>query len=128
MWDEQTKFYYTVIRANGQKVMRRLNAAFWMLWAGLADQHQKDELVKALFDPKQFFAPIPIPQMALNDPDFDAKVGHWGDGHSWPIDSSIAFDGLLRYGEWDKAAEFARHYNQGVFKVIEKTCQPSELL
>ncbi len=126
MWDEQTKFYYTVVRSDGRKVMRRLNAAFWMLWAGIPDQRQKDELVKALFDPQQFFAPIPIPQLALNDPAFNPKVGHWGDGHSWPIDASTAFDGLLRYGEWDKAAEFARHYNQGVFKAIEKTYQPSE--
>ena len=126
LWDEETKFYYPVIRASKTMVKRRLNTAFWLLWAGIPDQQRKDALVQALMDPKQFFTTIPVPQLALNDPFFDPKIIHWGDGHCWPIDTSIIFDGLLRYQEWDTAARFARQWNDGVFNAIAKTYRPSE--
>ncbi len=126
LWDEETKFYYPVTRASKTMVKRRLNTAFWLLWAGIPDRQRKDALVQALMDPKQFLATIPVPQLALNDPFFDPKITHWGDGHCWPIDSSIIFDGLLRYREWDTAATFARHWNEGVFNAISKTYRPSE--
>ena len=126
LWDEETRFYYPVIRASKIMVKRRLNVAFWLLWAGIPDQQRKDALVQALMDPKQFFTTIPVPQLALNDPFFDPKITHWGDRHCWPIDTSIIFDGLLRYREWDTAARFAHQWNDGVFDAIAKTYQPSE--
>ncbi len=100
LWDEKTRFYYPVVRATGKKLMKRSNAAFWLLWAGIPNKDQKDALVAAMFDPKQFFTTIPLPGIALNDPTFNPKCGHWGDGFCWPLDCFHAFDGLLRYGEW----------------------------
>ena len=126
LWDEQTEYYYPVVRATGKKVMRRLNMGLWMLWAGIPDQKQKDALVRAIFDPQQFFTRIPIPQLALNDTAFNPKIHHWGDAYVWPIDVFHVFDGLLRYDEWDKAAMLARHYNSGVFATIADTQQPNE--
>ena len=126
LWDEQTEYYYPVVRATGKKVMRRLNMALWMLWAGIPDQKQKDALVRAIFDPQQFFTKIPLPQLALNDPAFNPKIHHWGDGYVWPIDVFHVFDGLLRYREWEKAAMLARQFNRGVFASIEGTYQPNE--
>jgi hypothetical protein len=126
LWDEETSFYYPVLRATREKIMKRSNVAFWLMWAGIPDRQQADHLTKALFDPQQFFATIPVPMIALDDPSFNPKCGHWGDGFSWPIDACHAFDGLLRYGYWDLAAEFARHYNEGVNGAIEETYQPNE--
>lgn len=34
----------------------------------------------------------------------NSAVGHWGDGYVWAIDTLHTFDGLLRYGELEKAA------------------------
>ena len=126
LWDEKTKFYYVVERATGKKLMKRSNAAFWLLWAGIPNKEQKDALVAAMFDPKQFFTPIPLPMIALNDPTFNPKCDHWGDGYCWSIDTFHAWNGLLRYGEWRRAAQLAQQYNRGVFKTMEKTYVPSE--
>ena len=127
LWDEETKFYYPVVRATGKKVMRRLNMGLWMLWAGIPDQKQKDALVSAIFDPQQFFTKIPLPQLALNDPAFNPKISHWGDGYVWPIDVFHVFDGLLRYGEYEKAAMLAQQFNRGVYATIADTYQPNEI-
>ena len=126
LWDEKTRFYYPVVRATGRKLMKRSNVAFWLLWAGIPNEDQKNALVAAIFDPKQFFTTVPLPMIALNDPSFNPRCGHWGDGYCWPIDAFHAFDGLLRYGEWRRAADFAAHYNRGVFQALEKSGQPNE--
>ena len=126
LWDEKTKFYYPVVRATGKKLMKRSNVAFWMMWAGIPDKQQAEHLVKALFDPEQFYTTIPAPMIALNDPTFNPNSHHWGDGYSWPLDPCHAFDGLLRYGHWDLAAKFAKHYNEGVSGAVKKTYTPYE--
>jgi len=126
LWDEKTKFYYPVLRATGEKIMKRSNVAFWMMWAGIPDKRQAGHLVKALFDPEQFYTTIPAPMIALNDPTFNPNSHHWGDGYSWPIDPCHAFDGLLRYGYWDLAAKFAEHYNEGTGSVVKETYTPFE--
>jgi len=126
MWDEATGFYHPVVRATHQKLMKRSVTVFWLLWAGIPDQRRRDALVAAMFDPKQFFTTIPLPQIALNDPTFNPKCGHWGDGYCWPMDGIGAFDGLLRYGEWERAAEFAAQYDRGVFGAIAESPQPNE--
>ena len=95
--------------------MKRSNAAFWLLWAGIPNKDQEEALVAAMFDPKQFFTTIPLPMIAIDDPSFNPKSPHWGDGYVWPIDVFHAFDGLLRYGQWDRAAQLASKYNRGVF-------------
>jgi len=126
LWDEATQFYYPVERANGRKLMKRSNVAFWLLWAGIPNQKQAEALIAAMFDPKQFFTPIPVPMIARNDPSYNPKCGHWGDGYVWPIDTFHAFDGLLRYGQWEKAAQLAEQFNRGVFAAIAETYRPSE--
>lgn len=126
LWDEATGFYYPVERATGRKVMKRTNTVFWLLWAGLVRDERAVKLIEALFDPRQFFTRIPVPMVALDDPSFNPRCGHWGDAYAWPLDAFIAFEGLLRYGAWDRAAVFARHYNRGVFSAIADTLQPAE--
>jgi hypothetical protein len=126
LWDEATQYYYTVERTTGRKVMKRSNLAFWLLWAGIPNAKQKDALVAAMFDPRQFFTPIPLPMVAVNDPSFNPKCGHWGDGYVWAIDVFTAFDGLLRYGEWDRATQLAERFNTGVFDAIKESLQPAE--
>ncbi len=126
LWDEATGFYYPVARATGQKVMKRTNTVYWLMWAGLVPPERTKKLIEALFDPKQFFAKIPVPMVALDDPSFNPLCGHWGDAYSWPVDAFKAFEALIRYGEWDRAAEFCRHYNKGVFEAIGDTLQPAE--
>ena len=126
LWDDTTQFYYPVERATGRKVMKRTNTVFWLMWAGLVPRERTRKLIEALFDHQQFFTTIPVPMVALNDPSFNPRVDHWGDAYSWPIDAFMAFDGLLRYGEWDRAAEFARHYNCGFLKAVGDTLQPAE--
>jgi hypothetical protein len=126
LWDEATGFYYPVVRANGKKVMKRTNTVYWLMWAGLVPPERTKKLIEALFDPKQFLAKIPVPMVALDDPSFNPLCGHWGDAYSWPVDAFKAFEALIRYGEWDRAAEFCRHYNKGVFEAIGDTLQPAE--
>ncbi len=126
LWDEATGFYYPVVRATGQKVMKRTNAVYWLMWAGLVPPERTPKLIEALFDPEQFFTKIPVPMVALNDPSFNPLCGHWGDAYSWPLDAFKAFEALIRYHEWDCAAEFCRHYNKGVFEAIGDTLQPAE--
>lgn len=126
MWDEKTQWYYPVIRATGEKVMKRSCTAFWLMWAGIPNQSQATALIDALFDPAQFYTVIPVPQIALNDPTFNVKCRHWGDGNVWPIDLHHTFIGLLRYEQWPKAFEFAKHANQGIFNAIKESYQPNE--
>ena len=126
LWDEATQWYYPVERTTGRKLMKRTNTVYWLMWAGLVPEERVPPLVDALFDPEQFFATIPVPLVAMNDPSFNPRCDHWGDACAWPLDAFIAFDGLLRYGEQDRAARFAEHYNRNVFAALAETRQPAE--
>lgn len=126
MWDEKTQWYYPIIRATGEKVMKRSCTAFWLLWAGVPDRERADLLIDGLFDANQFFTTLPVPQIALNDPSFNPNCKHWGDGNVWPIDLFHTFSGLLRYGEWSRAAKFANQCNSAIFESIKDTYQPNE--
>jgi hypothetical protein len=126
LWDEATQWYYPVERATGRKVMKRTNTVYWLMWAGLVPKERVAPLVDAMFDPEQFFTTIPVPLVSLNDPSFNLRCDHWGDACAWSLDAFIAFDGLLRYGEHDRAVAFAEHYNRNVFATIAETRQPAE--
>lgn len=69
---------------------------------------------------------VRIRKATYNDPSFNPRCDHWGDACAWPLDAFIAFDGLLRYGEQDRAARFAEHYNRNVFATLAETRQPAE--
>jgi hypothetical protein len=85
--------------------MRRGKTGTWTLTAGAVTPEQAAALVRALKDPKHWWAAYPIPTVAMDDPKFDAK-GFWR-GDMWPPTNYLVSLGLMRYGYHEEAGELA---------------------
>ncbi len=103
MWDDRTRFFYSVDRDTHEQIRVRTIQAFWTLTTGAATVDQAAALVRQLKDPKQWWSPFPIPTVAMDDPKFQAR-GFWR-GDMWPPTNYLVALGLMRYGYHDVAAE-----------------------
>lgn len=78
---------------------------FWPLFAGVEmPRSTRDDLLKTLLDPAQFFGAIPFPSVAYDEPTYDAR-GYWR-GRAWPHVSYFLLQTLVRHGH-EKAARAA---------------------
>lgn len=96
MWDPETRFFYSIGRDTHAKIRVRTLQAFLTLAAGAATPEQAEALVARLKDPRQWWAPFPIPTVAMDDPAFQAH-GFWR-GDMWPPTNYLVALGLMRFG------------------------------
>lgn len=103
MWDPVTKFYYSLNRDTGEKIMRKTPQAFLTLTAGVATKQRAGDLVVHLLNPDEFWTPTPIPTLSRDDPDY--KSNDFWRGDMWPAVNYLVTLGLNKYGYHDLARQ-----------------------
>jgi hypothetical protein len=113
LWDEDTGYYYDRDESTGELVKVRTAASFVPLFAAVPDSARARRLRDNLMDPAAFNSLMPIPTVALNDPNFSRDM--WR-GPVWINISYMVIRGLADSGFSDEAAELAFRTIDGVFR------------
>ncbi|MGF1452872.1 MAG: amylo-alpha-1,6-glucosidase [Opitutales bacterium] len=122
LWDEQDGLYYDA-EPDGNLIRSRTIASLLPLAAGVPDLERAQRLVEHIRNPASFGSTVPLPSVALDDPDFARDM--WR-GPVWINVAYLAVQGLLRYGFRRDAAEVAWRLCDGVFRVLEAEHQVYE--
>ena len=105
LWDEASGFYYDR-QVGGARSTVKAVSGFLPLWAGVATPEQAARLVEHVRDPNEFWAPFPLPSVALDDPAHSEDM--WR-GSTWINTNYFVIQGLRRYGYAELAEELAGH-------------------
>lgn len=84
-------------------------AAFWALPAGIARGDRLRAMVEHLFDPAEFYTPVPFASLSRDDLNYDPDGGYWL-GSAWAPTNLAAIRGLADNGYAGKAREASRRY------------------
>ena len=84
-------------------------AAFWTLTAGIARGDRLRAMVDHLFDPAEFYTPVPFASLSRDDLNYDPDGGYWL-GSVWAPTNLAAIRGLADNGFADKAREASLRY------------------
>jgi hypothetical protein len=103
LWDEESGFYYD--RNAGGLHRFKSNAGFLPLFAGIADATQAAQLVEHLAAPQEFWSPLPVPTVALDEPAHEPDM--WR-GPTWININNLIRIGLERYGYDELSREIRR--------------------
>jgi hypothetical protein len=114
MWDQKTKFFYSLDRDSDKKIPVRTIQGFLTLTCGAALPEQAAHLVKQLKDPNQWWPQYPVTTTAMDEPTFDPK-GFWR-GDMWPPTNYLVTLGLNRYEYYD----IARELTDKMLQLVEK--------
>ena len=84
-------------------------AAFWSLAAGIARGDRLRAMVDHLFDPAEFYTPVPFASLSRDDLNYDPDGGYWL-GAVWAPTNLAAIRGLADNGFADRAREATLRY------------------
>ncbi|PKL79293.1 MAG: hypothetical protein CVV25_08600 [Ignavibacteriae bacterium HGW-Ignavibacteriae-4] len=113
MWDDSTKFYYSVNKEDHtfkfmtRDLRRQEIIGFLPLWAGVATKDRAEMIVKTLTDTTKFWRKYGVPTLAADDPWYSPYVDYcckWN-GPVWLLWDYMIFDGLMDYGYKEQAIE-----------------------
>jgi len=104
LWDEERGFYYDR-QTNGHLSRLKSNAGFLPLFAGVASAEQAARLVDHLTAPDEFWSPVPVPTIALDEPSHEPDM--WR-GPVWVNVNGMIRVGLDRYGYHDLSQAIRR--------------------
>jgi len=116
LWDERDGMYYDRDYSTGEFVRSSTIASFLPLWAGVPDGTQASRLLEHLEDPHAYNTLIPLPSVALNNPEFAKDM--WR-GPVWVNTAYGVIQGLRRYGFHETASEFSYRLCDGVFRTYK---------
>jgi hypothetical protein len=125
MWDESTGFYYHVDKKTHTFTHQKENdlkreeiIGFLPLWAGIADQHQAQLLLKKLTDPSKFWRQYGVPTLAADDSYYNPK-GYWN-GPVWIQWDYLIERGLIGYGYKAEAKEMVDRIAANMIAQLKK--------
>ncbi len=124
MWDDQTKFYYHVMKdthtftyQSQKDLKRKEQMGFLPMWAGIADSTQAYYLDKEIMNTNTFNRPSGNPLLSHSDP--FAASGYYDQLSVYPEWVYLNFTGLLKYGYKQDADTIARHLFATVIQVLK---------
>ena len=112
LWDEEVGLYFDRTE-EGRFIRSRTVASLLPLWAGAPDSVRARRLIAHILSPEAFNTLIPIPSVALNDPEFERDM--WR-GPVWLNTAFAVIEGLRRYGAHAAASELAFRLCDGVYR------------
>ena len=127
MWDPEEKFFFDVDPRTGRRTRARSAVGFYPFLWGIAGREHLGA-IRALFDPRDFGTPWPIPSASVGDPAFDPRSRWKGkrtnrpwSGRVGPVATSHAADALDRAASLDprlapKAGAFVRRFVRMMFR------------
>jgi hypothetical protein len=119
MWDPEAQTFFDLRGEKEIPVRVRTPAALIALPFGIADPAQADALIAQLADPNRFWAPYPVPTVALDEPTFSPR-DYWR-GPVWINQNWLIIDGLRRYHREDLAGALLRR----TFDLLTREGHPS---
>jgi hypothetical protein len=118
LWDDEHGLYFDRDVHSGRFVRSRTIASLLPLWAGIPDRKRAQRLLNHILDPATFNTLIPLPSVALDDPDFERDM--WR-GPVWINTAYSVIEGLRRYGFHDAASDLAYRLCDGVYHTFART-------
>lgn len=113
LWDENDAFYYDLNVETNQFVRSETIAGLIPLWAGVPTTDQAEGLRQHIVDHDEFNTPIPLPSVALSDPEFAKDM--WR-GPVWINMAYGVILGMQRYKMHDELADFGFRLCDGVYR------------
>jgi len=120
LWHEEDGLFYDRDIRTGEFVRSRTIASLLPLWAGAPSPGQAERLLQAILDPEAFGTLMPLPSVALDDPDFSRDM--WR-GPVWLNVAYGVLQGLKRHGFHAEAGGLAWRLCDAVYSVFEKERQ-----
>lgn len=117
-WSEEHQFYFDL--AYGEQLPRYHVGAYWTLIAEVVPAERVEGFIAHLENPARFDRPVPVPCLAADDPDFEAKGSYWL-GASWPPTTYMVLRGLRVVGREALAGRIAKKYLDAVKAVFNET-------
>ena len=105
-FDERDGCYYDIWIANYDYARVLTPASFWPLLAEVASPERAERQMAVLRNPELLGGNIPIPSVARNSRFFEPDGKYWRGG-IWLPDSYMVMQSLVKYGQFDLAAELA---------------------
>ncbi|WP_166244422.1 MGH1-like glycoside hydrolase domain-containing protein [Paenibacillus turpanensis] len=101
LFDEETGFFHDIWAVDRPEQRHLAFEGIWAVITGAASNEQAQRVIdENVLNPERFFAPHPMPTVALNDPGFELRM--WR-GPSWNSMTYWASRGCMRYGRMDAA-------------------------
>jgi hypothetical protein len=116
LWHEEDGLYYDKDTRNHQWIRSKTIASLMPLAAGAPDQQRAARLHEHCTDASSFGSTLPLPSVALDDPDFARDM--WR-GPVWVNTAYLVLQGLKRYGFSDTVSTLSWRLVDGVARVLE---------
>ncbi len=117
LWHDEDGLFYDRDSRTGAFVRSRTIASLLPLWAGAASPGQAKRVLDHVLDASGFNSPLPLPSVALDDPDFSLDM--WR-GPVWLNTAYGAVLGLKRYGFEREASQLAYRLCDRVYRVFSQ--------
>jgi hypothetical protein len=117
LWDDRRGLYFDRDVQSQRFIRTRTIASLLPLWAGIPDQQQAERLLGYVLDPEQFNTLIPLPSVALSDPQFERDM--WR-GPVWINTAYSVIEGLKRYGFHAAVSNLAYRLCDGVYRTFDQ--------
>lgn len=108
LWSERNGFYHDRLIPTSL-VGHKTAAGFWPILAGICPPERRRRLVRHLFDPHSFGAPVPVPTLSTDDINYSADGRYWKGGVWAPINYMVT-RGLMLHDQGDDAHQVAMRY------------------
>jgi hypothetical protein len=113
LWDDEAGLYFDYDAVKEELIKINTIASFFPLIAEIPTKDQVIKLVEHLKDPEEYNTLIPLPTVALNDPNFVKDT--WR-GPVWINTAYLLIKGLEKYQQHKLSSDLAFRLIKGVFK------------
>ncbi|MBD3274339.1 MAG: hypothetical protein GF372_03465 [Candidatus Marinimicrobia bacterium] len=120
LWNEEDGLFYDRDHETGEFFKSNTIASLIPLVAGVPEPARAEKLMDHILDTRAYNTPIPLPSVALNDPDFVPDM--WR-GPVWINTAYLVLKGMYQYGKIDEWKDLSWRLIHGVYKVIENEKQ-----
>ena len=129
MWDPGQEMFFDVDPASGSRTGVKSAVCFYPYFTDIVDEPHLAGLQRHLFSKREFWTPVPVPSLAVDDPQFSARPEWKGkrmlcpwNGRVWPMTNSHVAEALAsaacRFGDGvlkRRAAEFITKFCRMMF-------------
>ncbi len=118
LWDEESGFYYDYDINKGQLHKVKSVASFLPFFAGACEGERSRRLASHLTNPKEFYAPVPIPTISADDRTYGSDM--WR-GPVWINFNFMICEGLRKTGFGPLATEITEKTLQTIYAWYKET-------
>ena len=120
-WSGRARFYFDFFtRSEPEQKVKFVNsktmAAVWTLLCGAAEGERGEAVMNHLFDPAEFYAPVPFASLSRDDPNYDPTGGYWLGG-VWAPTNFAAIRATADLGRPEQARDAAIRYLEAICAV-----------